>query len=65
MRHLETALELDDSRVFSDYAVWLNGILNNYGMETHTLTDNFRYLSNLFPQWMNWTSPLSGPSAST
>jgi hypothetical protein len=44
MRHLETALELDDSRVFSDYAVWLNGILNNYGMETRMLTDNFRYL---------------------
>ncbi|WP_145027733.1 hypothetical protein [Paenibacillus sp. Y412MC10] len=44
MRHLETALELDDSRIFSDYAVWLNGILNTYGMETRTLTDNFRYL---------------------
>jgi len=44
MRHLETALELGDSRVFSDYAVWLNGILNTYGMRTRTLTDNFRYL---------------------
>ncbi|NMO98113.1 hypothetical protein [Paenibacillus lemnae] len=44
LRHLETALELEDTTVFTDYALWLEGILRKHAMKTNTLTDNFRYI---------------------
>ncbi|WP_078555211.1 hypothetical protein [Bacillus alkalicellulosilyticus] len=39
--HLETAYQLDNEKVFVDYAIWLNGILVRHGMKTEHLIDNF------------------------
>ncbi len=39
--HLRTAHELQDERVFADYAIWLDGILRSHGMTTQLLIDNF------------------------
>ncbi|OCA86146.1 hypothetical protein F7984_12225 [Pradoshia sp. D12] len=39
--HLQTAFELDNAKVFTDYTLWLNGILQKYGMKTQTLLGNF------------------------
>ena len=39
--HLQTAFELNNANVFTDYTLWLNGILQKYGMKTQTLLDNF------------------------
>ncbi len=44
IRHLETTYQLQDAKVFVDYAVWLNGILVAHGMKTHHLTDSFRVI---------------------
>lgn len=43
-KHLETAYELDNSAFFIDYAVWLNGILQKFGMSTELLMDNFNFI---------------------
>ncbi|MBY6038277.1 hypothetical protein KUV80_16645 [Fictibacillus nanhaiensis] len=40
-KHLETAYELDNSTFFTDYALWLDGILQKFGMKTEHLVDNF------------------------
>jgi hypothetical protein len=40
-KHLETAYELDNEEFFSDYALWLDGILQKFGMSTELLMDNF------------------------
>jgi hypothetical protein len=40
-KHLETAYELDNEEFFIDYALWLNGILQKFGMTTELLMDNF------------------------
>ena len=55
----------NDSRVFSDYAVWLKGILNTYVMETRTLTDNFRYLQYSLSTVDELDEPTKRASAST
>ena len=39
--HLQTTFELENAKVFTDYTLWLNGILQKYGMKTQTLLDNF------------------------
>mgnify|MGYP005609970033 FL=1 len=39
--HLQTAFELENAKVLTDYTLWLNGILQKYGMKTQTLLDNF------------------------
>lgn len=39
--HLQTAFELNSVKVFTDYTLWLNGILQKFGMKTQTLLDNF------------------------
>ncbi|RBP92991.1 hypothetical protein DFO70_106121 [Cytobacillus firmus] len=44
MKHLETAYELNQSAFFTDYAVWLAGILNKHGMKTQHLIDNFEII---------------------
>ncbi|EWG12993.1 hypothetical protein [Cytobacillus firmus] len=44
MKHLETAYELDQSAFFTDYAVWLDGILKKHGMESRHLIDNFEII---------------------
>ena len=41
LEHLQTAYELNNTKVFTDYTLWLNGILQKYGMKTQTLLDNF------------------------
>ena len=46
--HLQTAYELQDGRVFADYAVWLDGILRSHGMTTQLLIDNFTLLQQAF-----------------
>lgn len=43
-KHLETAFELNNSIFFTDYAVWLNGILQKFGMSTELLMDNFDFI---------------------
>jgi hypothetical protein len=40
-KHLETAYELDNEEFFIDYAQWLDGILQKFGMTTELLMDNF------------------------
>ncbi|OOE07023.1 hypothetical protein [Fictibacillus arsenicus] len=40
-KHLETAYELDNEEFFTDYALWLDGILQKFGMTTELLMDNF------------------------
>ena len=42
--HLQTAYELNNPKVFTDYTLWLNGILQKFGMKTQTLLDNFTIL---------------------
>lgn len=41
MKHLETAYELNNPAFFTDYAVWLNGILEKFGMTADLLIYNF------------------------
>ncbi|MDM5318285.1 hypothetical protein QUF49_20085 [Fictibacillus sp. b24] len=43
-KHLETAYELDNSTFFTEYAVWLNGILQKFGMSVELLMDNFNFI---------------------
>ncbi|GGB70287.1 hypothetical protein [Fictibacillus barbaricus] len=43
-KHLETAYELDNSKFFIDYALWLDGILQKFGMNTEHLMDNFSFI---------------------
>jgi len=43
-KHLETAYELDNSTFFIDYAIWLDGILQKFGMSTQLLMDNFDFI---------------------
>jgi hypothetical protein len=43
-KHLETAYELDNAAFFTDYALWLNGILQKFGMSTALLIDNFNLI---------------------
>jgi hypothetical protein len=40
-KHLETAYELGNEEFFTDYALWLDGILQKFGMRTELLMDNF------------------------
>lgn len=42
--HLETAYQLNNSMMFVDYAMWLNGILKKHGMETKHLVTNFQLI---------------------
>ncbi|ACV57720.1 hypothetical protein [Alicyclobacillus acidocaldarius] len=41
IRHLRTCYELRDTQFFTDYTLWLDGILRARGMETEHLLDNF------------------------
>lgn len=40
--YLESASDVGDSKVFSDYALWLNSVLVNRGMKSDHLIDNFK-----------------------
>ena len=46
-KHLETAMDLDNPAFFTDYAIWLNGILNKFGMSTGLLIDNFMIIMDV------------------
>jgi len=48
LKQLATSVELGNSKMFVDYAVWLNGILLRHGMSTRHLIDNFLILQQLF-----------------
>lgn len=41
MKHLQTAYELNNEAFFTDYAIWLDGILTKHGMTSQLLIDNF------------------------
>jgi hypothetical protein len=41
-QYLETSAGLGSSKVFTDYALWLNSVLVSRGMSTDHLIDNFR-----------------------
>ncbi len=43
-KHLETAYDLENSAFFIDYAIWLDGILQKFGMDTQLLLDNFDFI---------------------
>ncbi|MDP4162779.1 MAG: hypothetical protein Q8906_03640 [Bacillota bacterium] len=43
-KHLQTAYEMDDEKIFNDYAMWLNGILQKFGMSTELLMENFNLI---------------------
>ncbi|WRP06961.1 hypothetical protein U9J35_01970 [Rossellomorea aquimaris] len=40
--YLESASDVGESNVFSDYALWLNSVLVNRGMKSDHLIDNFK-----------------------
>ncbi|MGG3916441.1 hypothetical protein [Rossellomorea vietnamensis] len=40
--YLESAADVGESKVFSDYAFWLNRVLVNRGMKSDHLIDNFK-----------------------
>ncbi|WP_409291283.1 hypothetical protein [Peribacillus sp. SCS-37] len=46
-KHLRSSFELDNSKFFTDYAVWLNGILVRHGMETRHLIENLDLISEV------------------
>lgn len=46
-RHLEAAYTIGDKQVFTDYAIWLNGILTKHGMTTFLLIDNFERIPSV------------------
>lgn len=50
MKHLQTAYELNETKVFTDYAVWLNGILTRHGMNAQHLIDNFDIIRSLLAE---------------
>ena len=39
--YLESAADVGESKVFSDYALWLNSVLVSRGMKSDHLIDNF------------------------
>ncbi|WP_409252772.1 hypothetical protein V1502_02250 [Bacillus sp. SCS-153A] len=41
-QYLETSAGLGSSKIFTDYALWLNSVLVSRGMSTDHLIDNFR-----------------------
>ncbi|WP_226669520.1 hypothetical protein [Metabacillus litoralis] len=40
-KHLDTAYALNETKIFTDYALWLNNILTSRGMKEDHLIDNF------------------------
>ncbi|MCA1064301.1 hypothetical protein QTG56_03675 [Rossellomorea sp. AcN35-11] len=40
--YLESAADISESKIFSDYALWLNSILVSRGMKSDHLIDNFK-----------------------
>lgn len=44
-RYLETSYSLNNVTLFTDYALWLNGILNRHGMDNKHLIENFDAIS--------------------
>ncbi|MGN1402163.1 MAG: hypothetical protein ACI4XL_11755 [Bacillus sp. (in: firmicutes)] len=53
LNHLQTAYELQDIKIFTDYAIWLDGILQKFGMDTYLLIGNFRMLHSLIDRYGN------------
>ncbi|WNB91883.1 hypothetical protein [Bacillus sp. NEB1478] len=49
-KHLETAYELDNVAFFTDYALWLDGILQKFGMSTELLIDNFHFIKDVMEE---------------
>jgi hypothetical protein len=56
-KHLETAYELDNSTFFTDYAVWLDGILQKFGMSTELLKQNFSYIIEVLEELQTSENP--------
>lgn len=56
-KHLETAFELDNAEFFTDYALWLNGILQKFGISTEHLMDNFSIIIDILNEYKNETNP--------
>lgn len=50
VKQLDTAGKLQNGQFFTDYAVWLNGILLKHGMETAHLVENFRVIDELIEE---------------
>ncbi|MFC0190428.1 hypothetical protein ACFFJY_19235 [Fictibacillus aquaticus] len=46
-KHLQTAYELQNGQFFTEYALWLNGILSKYGMTEELLIENFKLIDDL------------------
>ncbi|PMC40681.1 hypothetical protein CJ195_02905 [Bacillus sp. UMB0899] len=40
-KHLDTAFSLNEEKIFTDYALWLNNVLTSRGMKEDHLIDNF------------------------
>lgn len=51
LRQLAAAHAIKDEKMFVDYALWLDGILQRHGMNTKHLTDNFRFLEEAFERY--------------
>lgn len=44
-RYLETSLALGEDKVFTDYALWLNNLLQKRGMKADHVIDNFERIA--------------------
>lgn len=48
LNHLDTAYQVQDTKPFVDYAIWLNNVLTSRGMQTSLVIDNFERLDRIF-----------------
>ncbi|GEK59480.1 hypothetical protein ACFOLK_13940 [Marinococcus halophilus] len=49
LKHLETSYALSDRSFFLDYTAWLESVLNERGVSTAIIIDNYKRLRAIFP----------------
>ncbi|SFB21873.1 MULTISPECIES: hypothetical protein [unclassified Bacillus (in: firmicutes)] len=65
MKHLQTAFELDNQTFFTDYAIWLDGILTKHGMTSKLLIDNFNFILDVLDENEDSLTPQQKQSYTT
>jgi hypothetical protein len=53
LKHLESSYALSDISFFLDYTAWLESVLNERGVPTTIIIDNFERLKTVFPLYLN------------
>jgi hypothetical protein len=46
-RNLDVAFQLNHSKIFIDYSIWLNNVLTSRGMKTEHIIDNFQKMQEV------------------